>query len=125
MLHGVPQVALHNGMPFGATASVVAWHRVAALINAIARKVLFLPTYVYVDDFFATERREVTVDWCAIHGIGSCVYNVCRPEAMEHSMLIFARLVRLLLGESAVAERKLECGRELVILGVKVRYVYT
>ena len=39
---------------------------------------------------------------------------------MSHSMQIFARLVRLLLGETAIAEHKLECGLELVILGVKV-----
>ncbi len=38
---------------------------------------------------------------------------------MEHSMNIFARLVRLLLGETAIAQQKLECGHELVILGVQ------
>ena len=35
-------------------------------------------------------------------------------------MQIFARLVRVLLGESAVADHKLEYGSELVILGIKV-----
>ena len=44
---------------------------------------------------------------------------------MEHSMHIFARLVRMLLGETSIAERKLECGLELVVLGVLVALVRT
>jgi hypothetical protein len=43
---------------------------------------------------------------------------------MEHSMHIFARLVRLLLGETAIAERKLVCGHELVVLGVKACHTF-
>lgn len=35
-------------------------------------------------------------------------------------MDVFAKLVKLLLGETAIAKRKLECGWELVILGMKV-----
>ena len=35
-------------------------------------------------------------------------------------MRIFAELVRLLLGETAIAKHKLECGRKLVILGMQV-----
>lgn len=54
--HGVPLVALHNGMPFGATASVVAWHRIGAFMATTAREVLHLPVYRYVDDYFAAER---------------------------------------------------------------------
>ncbi len=44
--HGVPLIALHKGMPFGATASVVAWHRVGALLATIARDVLHLPSTI-------------------------------------------------------------------------------
>ena len=44
---------------------------------------------------------------------------------MEHSMLCFARLVRLLLGPSAVAANKLEFGRKLCILGVDVALAAT
>ena len=43
-----------------------------------------------------------------------------RPELMEHAMQCFARLVRALLGHSAISERKLEFGNSLVILGIKV-----
>ena len=56
MYHGEPWIALHNGMPFGATASVLAWHRVGALMAELARCLLHLPVYRYVDDYFAAER---------------------------------------------------------------------
>ena len=46
-----------------------------------------------------------------------------RPECAEHSMLCFTRLIRLLLGESAIAAEKNECGKELVVLGILVRRV--
>ena len=53
---GKPWVATHHAAPFGATASVVAWHRVGALIAALARKLLHIPVLRYVDDYFAPER---------------------------------------------------------------------
>ena len=58
----------------------------------------------------------------AVSSVGArCVTGVlCRRAAMEHSMQIFARLVRVLLGESAICDHKLEFGSELVILGIKV-----
>ena len=40
---------------------------------------------------------------------------------MRHGMDTFARLIRLLLGATAVSERKLECGHELVVLGILVQ----
>ena len=49
------------------------------------------------------------------------VLRGCRPETMEHCKWIFARLVRMLLGQSAIAERKLLAGKSLVILGIMVR----
>ena len=39
---------------------------------------------------------------------------------MYHAMRCVARLVRMLLGASAIAEKKLACGRKLDILGVLV-----
>lgn len=57
---GEPTCAFHKGMPFGATSSVWAWHRVGALLSHVARKVLFLPVLRYVDDYFSCER-------CSIH----------------------------------------------------------
>ncbi len=34
-------------------------------------------------------------------------------------MLCFTRLIRLLLGESAIADEKNECAKELVVLGIQ------
>ena len=86
-------------MPFGATASVVAWHRVGDLLLEIARRLLHLPAFRYVDDYFAAERTGL-----AQHGLGT-----------------FVRLVRAVLGSSAVADAKTEFGPELVILGIQVQ----
>ena len=56
LYHGEPWVAVHRSMPFGATASVVAWHKVGALLQDLARHLLHLPVFRYVDDYFAAER---------------------------------------------------------------------
>ena len=59
---------------------------------------LHLPVFRYVDDYFGAEREET----------------------IEQAMQLLARLVRMLLGDSAIAERKLECGTFLTVLGIKV-----
>ena len=43
--------AQHRGMPFGAVSSVVAWHRVGALLKTIAVQLAKCPVARYVDDF--------------------------------------------------------------------------
>ena len=53
---GVPVVAIHNGLPFGAAASVVAWHRVGEALARLARRLLLVPVLRYVDDYFGAER---------------------------------------------------------------------
>ena len=108
-------------MPFGASSSVVAWHRIGDLLLCIARDILFLPVFRYVDDYFCAERYS--------HSHASNIYTPCmfvclRPETMESGMDMFARMVRALLGPTAVSERKLECGRELEVLGILVRFVW-
>jgi len=91
--------ARHIGMPFGSIASVHNWDRIASLILAIAQRLLWLPCFRFVDDYFCCDRD------------GSC----------EVAMRIFARLVRCLLGVDSIAERKLCFGNPLVILGISVR----
>jgi len=44
--------------------------------------------------------------------------GVDRPETMEHALQCLARLIRALLGPTAVAANKLACGRTLEVLGV-------
>ena len=95
---GKTMISFHHAMPFGATASVEAWHLIGDLLLDIAREQLHLPIFRYVDDYFCAESKET----------------------MEHSMRMFARMVRALLGESAVADSKLFCGDKLVILGILV-----
>ena len=63
-----------------------------------ARKLLHIPVLRYVDDYFSADRREL----------------------VEHAMQCFARLVRLLLGCTSIADRKLEFGSSLLVLGMCV-----
>ncbi len=62
LLNGEVWRSLHHGMPFGASSSVYAWHRVGALLAAIGRKILFLALLRYVDDYFAIDKLPVR--WC-------------------------------------------------------------
>ena len=41
-------------------------------------------------------------------------------DTLQHGMKCFTQLVRLLLGEEAVADHKSECGQTLVVLGVEI-----
>ncbi len=98
---GMKYISQHFTFPFGARAAVHAWDRVGSLLTSIARRILHLPILRYVDDFYAV----------APHGLA------------EHSMNIFARLVRCLLGPSAISESKLQYGMPLPILGLSVEAV--
>lgn len=91
-------VAVHKACPFGSSSAVYSWERVGSLLNTLARRILNLALLRYVDDFFAPERLE----------------------SLEHGMWCFARLVRLLMGSSALANRKLACGNTLVVLGIQM-----
>lgn len=98
LFNDVVYVCAHLAMMFGAVASVHAWHRVACLLRAIARRCLKLPMLCFVDDFFSVESSS----------------------AAEHAKQCFARLVRACLGDSAVAPHKLSHGNPLEILGIDV-----
>jgi len=90
---------MHAACPFGAIASVHAWERVGAGIAHIARKFLKIAVLRYVDDLFAPERHET----------------------MEHALQCLARLIRAVLGPTAVADKKLACGKKLDVLGVDIK----
>ena len=45
---------------------------------------------------------------------------VGRPECLEHALGCSVRLVRLLLGQSALADKKTACGPTLCVLGIDV-----
>jgi len=98
MVDNVAWCSFHYGMPFGATSSVWSWHRVGAMIAHFARRILHIPVLRYVDDYFSAERRELA----------------------EHAMQCFARLTRILLGQTSIADRKLDFGSSLLVLGMTV-----
>ena len=49
-------VSMHLACPFGATASVQAWQRIAAAVTFLARTVLGLSVFCYVDDYIGVDR---------------------------------------------------------------------
>ena len=102
LFHGEVLRATHMSCPFGATASVHNWERVGRLLRKIARKILHIALFEYVDDYFAAER----------------------PEVAEHAMQCFARVVRAVLGEAAIAVDKLMFGSTLEVLGVTVKLMH-
>ena len=53
---GVLWVCQQFGMPFGAVASVMAWHRVGNFLTCVARRRLRLIVGRYVDDWFGASR---------------------------------------------------------------------
>ena len=90
----------HKSMMFGAVAAVHAWDRVGSLLVYLLRALLKIPALRYVDDFFSADR----------------------PECAAHAKVLFARLIRVLLGSSALAEHKLAHGPRLDILGLSVSF---
>ena len=101
--------------PFGAVAFVHAWERIGAGIAHIARVLLMLPLSRYVDDSWSAERCVFT---CV--SLRRNIGADRRAETTEHALGCFVRLVRVLLGESAIADDKCEYGPSLVILGVQI-----
>ena len=134
-------VATHSACPFGAASSVHAWERIGAVITEapclalqpgggpwpcacpvqIARKILKLVAFRYVDDLFGPERCVENV-WRlqprVVMVLGACVAG--RAQTMEHAMQCVARLIRALLGKDSVADKKLECGETLKVLGIQL-----
>ena len=96
---GSTLTSTHLSMMFGSTASVHAWHRVASLIKAVARRILHLPVLCFVDDYFAVDLLG----------------------AAQSSMHCLVRLIRACLGQNAVSQRKVESGNPLIVLGVEIQ----
>ena len=91
-----PMLAEHITMPFGSISSVYGWDRAGDMLTHFARVLLKIPLNRYVDDYFGAEHAET----------------------IGHAKECFAKLVRLLLGESAIAEHKLVHGPALIVLGL-------
>ena len=92
-------VSQHLALPFGSTGSVHGWHRVGAALCIFARVLLGLALFQYVDDFFGLDH----------------------PVIAEHALQCFVRLVRAVLGPSAIADKKTDVGASLGILGLHIQ----
>ena len=55
-MHDQVLVSEHFACPFGATSSVHAWERVGCMLRTVARVLLMMPAFFYVDDCFAVDR---------------------------------------------------------------------
>jgi hypothetical protein len=88
----------HLAAPFGAVGSVYEWDRLGHFFCHLARHLLKLPVFRYVDDFFAAEPTATA----------------------DHAMATFERLLACLLGPGTLAKDKLQAGMPLDILGVSV-----
>jgi len=95
---GVKYFARHIATPFGCVGSVHSWHRIGAALLCIARRLLGLVLFRYVDDFFGLESAGL----------------------VDIALSAFVRLVRAILGETAIAEKKCAHGAALDILGLCV-----
>ena len=62
-------VAMHLACPFGATSSVQAWQRIAAAVTFLARSVLGVLVFCYVDDYIGVDRC------CACILVGSILHS--------------------------------------------------
>jgi hypothetical protein len=100
MYKGVPMAARHMALMFGSLGSVHGWDRIGSLIRHLARVLLHMPVMRYVDDFFSVEKLGTE----------------------DHAMQCFARVVRALMGGSALNKKKLAAGEQLVVLGLNIGY---
>ena len=57
---------------------------------------------------------------CSCNDYEAC-YSQCRKKTMKHALECLARLVRILMGQTAIAERKMACGSRLDVLGVNIK----
>ena len=91
---------------------------VGCLLLALGRRLLKLALLHYVDDFFG--------GGCSAPKVLAKNRN-CRnmqgdrKESIASAEQCFARLVRACLGETAVSQRKLEHGNDIVVLGIRMQ----
>ena len=127
-------IAQHTALPFGAggranrapsrrslalsVSSVHNWERVGALITCICRKLLRVALLRYVDDLFSVERASLAPP-APPRGTVAAPRPRVRSQA-RHALQCVVRVVRALLGDAAIADRKTECGHPLVILGLQI-----
>lgn len=97
---GEAWTATHIGMPVGAAASGIAWHKIGHLLQLIGQKLLGLPLFRYVELTSGCLSRRLPMRrlYC---------FDT-RPQTVTHGLSTFVRLVRAVLGPMAVSDGKVE-----------------
>ena len=95
---GQVMASIHYAMPFGAISSVHEWEKLGGLLLDIVLVILRVVCFRYVDDFFGAEPMET----------------------LEHTKCCVVRVMRALLGATAISDDKAECGPGLRVLGVDI-----
>lgn len=88
------------------------------MITRICRKLLRVALLRYVDDLFSVERASLAPP-APSHATAAALRRRVRSQA-RHALECVVRVVRALLGDGAIADRKTACGRPLVILGLQI-----
>ena len=100
-------VSYHRACPFGATSSVHSWERVGAAITVIARRLLRIPAFRYVDDLFGADRQahsflHALVDRIVVGGLSALIthWNVLQGSCEPSLALLRLQSTRWQLGGS-------------------------
>jgi len=103
-----------------AVASVHGWERVGSLLTTILRHELRAVILRYVDDLFGIGRdsgSEVPQDVPVDLPRERAPYGAQAAHALECAV----RIIRALMGQSAISAKKVEHGNPLVILGLRIK----
>ena len=89
------------------------------LIKAIARRMLNLRVLRFVDDYFAAGSAETADHAMWVFARYAVLDHTCIMR-VGHTLVSLCRLVRVILGEDAIAKNKLEQGNPLTVLGITI-----
>ena len=98
LVNGIAMASRFDASMIGGIGALHAWDRVGALLKHVAKVILMVPIFRYVDDFFAVDHAA----------------------SARHALSCFARVLRAALGQGALAPGKMEQGVPLQVLGLSV-----
>ena len=86
--NGVAVAARHDGMPFGAVSSVVAWHRFGAFLSAVLLHICRSPVSRYVDDFFGASPHGLYWSGGRMLGVLTTLCGVLCDESKDEDQVV-------------------------------------
>ena len=86
--NGVAVAARHDGMPFRAVSSVVAWHRFGAFLSAVLLHICRSPVSRYVDDFFGVSPSGLYWSGGKMLGVVTTLCGVLCDDAKNEDQAI-------------------------------------